>query len=289
MEIFKRQCPKCGRDIEHKNQPSLDRAKKRNGYCSPCAAKERVNKYGLNEIFIKNSTKGVFAGANNPFYGKTHSNATIEKIKKNINHAFKQTKAYKNKVSKQTSGKGNPMYGRTYYQIWLEKYGKEKADELQKAKNEKTKIQCSGKGNPMYGKPTPQGSGNGWKGWYKGWFFRSLKELSYVVNVLEPNGDLWESAEHIKIPYINWQGVQRTYRPDFLVNRNLLVETKPTRLKSSITVRAKQKAAEEWCKLKGWSYLLVDPPIITSTQIKNLHNIGLLKFTDRYEQLWTTF
>ena len=69
----------------------------------------------------------------------------------------------------------------------------------------------------MFGRPTPQGSGNGWKGWYKGWFFRSLKELSYVVNVLEPNGDIWESAENIKIPYVNYPSHKgRGFQP----NRN---------------------------------------------------------------------
>lgn len=280
MDTQKKQCQKCGKEL-----PLKTRSK--NLLCRSCACKRRFE--NKDDPFVKNATKGIFAGESNPFFGKKHTIETKKKMSDNSNRTFMQTAKYKQKVSKQTKGTKNPMYGRTYYQVWLEKYGKEKADELQCLKNEKTKIQCSGAGNPMYGKPTPQGSGNGWKGWYKGWFFRSLKELSYVVNILEPHGDLWESAEHIKIPYTNWQGIPRTYRPDFLVNANLLVETKPTRLKSSITVRAKQKAAEEWCKLKGWSYLVIDPPIITSMQIKHLHNSGLLKFTDKYEKLFSNY
>jgi hypothetical protein len=267
MKTLTRQCPKCGKTLKYTNCYDCTRAQEKQSPCRSCAF------------------KGRYDGENNPFYGKKHTKASIEKIK-NRDKSFFNTAAYKQKVSKQCKGKGNPMYGRTYYQIWLEKYGKEKADDLQKQKNEKTKQQCKGSGNPMYGKPSPQGSGNGWKGWYKGWFFRSLKELSYVVNVLETNGDLWESAEFIKIPYINWQGTQRTYRPDFLVNGKLLVETKPTRLKSSIVVREKQKAAEKWCKAKGWDYILVDPPIITHEKIKKLHDDGLLKFTNRYEKLF---
>ncbi|MBR4316812.1 MAG: hypothetical protein IKP65_07630 [Alphaproteobacteria bacterium] len=43
--------------------------------------------------------------------------------------------------------------------------------ELKKKYSEKSK----GKNNPMYGKPAPKGSGNGVSGWYKGWFFRSLR------------------------------------------------------------------------------------------------------------------
>ena len=289
METLIRQCPLCGKDIKYKSIASLTCSKTRNLSCQSCSAKKRIKKYGNNEGFNKISIKGTQTGSDNPFYGKTHSDATKDKMKKNLNHNFKQIKAYKNKVSKQCSGKGNPMYGKSVYQVWVKKYGKEQADERLAQLKEKQRINSTGEKNPMYGKPSPQGSGNGWKGWYKGWFFRSLKELSYVVNILEPNGDLWESAEYIKIPYTNWQGTQRTYRPDFLVNKNLLVETKPTRLKSSITVRAKQKAAEEWCKTKGWNYILVDPPIITTAQIKTLHDNGQLKFTDRYEKLFINF
>jgi hypothetical protein len=36
----------------------------------------------------------------------------------------------------------------------------------------------------MYGKPSPQGSGNGWSGWYKGKYFRSIMELSFIVEYL---------------------------------------------------------------------------------------------------------
>jgi hypothetical protein len=62
-----------------------------------------------------------------------------------------------------------------------ELYGKEKANKM---KNNLS-ILNSGSKNKMYGKPSPQGSGNGWSGWYKGWYFRSLIELSYMVNVIE--------------------------------------------------------------------------------------------------------
>jgi len=267
METFTRQCPNCSKTLKSTNKYDFAQAQKKQRLCRSCAGKTNT-------------------GANNPFYGKKHTEMAKNKMSKNSNRAYMQTPQYKQKVSQQTKGKGNPMYGKTYYQIWLQKYGKEKADELQKLKNHKTKLQCTGSGNPMYGKPSPQGSGNGWKGWYKGWFFRSLKELSYVVNVLEINKDLWESAGLIHIPYINYKGTQRTYTPDFLVNSTLLVEIKPTRLKSSITVRAKQEAAEKFAKSKGWAYVIIDPPKITNEQLKNLHNQGTLKFTDRYEKLY---
>lgn len=49
--------------------------------------------------------------------------------------------------------------GKTFEEI----YGKEKAVELK----EKLSERFSGEGNPMFGKPSPEGSGNGWSGWYK--------------------------------------------------------------------------------------------------------------------------
>jgi len=47
----------------------------------------------------------------------------------------------------------------------------------------------------MYGKPAPIGSGNGWSGWYKGWYFRSLLELSFMINVIERFKMSWQNAE----------------------------------------------------------------------------------------------
>lgn len=281
MKTYTRKCPDCNKEIYHKNKYSCFNNHRS---CASCAAKKRIKKYGNNEQFKKLSTKGYLSGINNPFYGKKHTNETKKKISENTNRQFMQTPEYKQKISNQTKGRNNPMYNKTYYQIWVQKYGKEKADELQKIKNKKTSEQCKGKNNPMYGKPSPQGSGNGWKGWYNNWFFRSLKELSYVVNVLEPNNTSWESAEksNIVIPY-TWQGRQKTYRPDFLVNKTLLVEIKPTKLKSSISVRLKQSAAEEFALTRGWKYEIIDPPTITNEQLLYLHDNHLLQFTEKYE------
>lgn len=235
--------------------------------------------------FAKYTIKGHNAGEDNPFYGKTHTEETKQRIR-NRDKSYFCDPAYLAKLSKSSSGVQNPMYGTSYYQIWLRKYGKEKADELQLAKNKKTSEQCRGEGNPMYGRPAPQGSGNGWSGWYNDWFFRSLRELSYVVKVLEVNGDTWESAESIKIPYCSWDGKIRNYLPDFLVNSSMLVEVKPSKLKSSVTVRAKQKAAEEYANQRGWSYVIVDPPTLSKEDIKDLRDVGKIRFTAKYERLY---
>ena len=287
MKEFTRTCPCCNKDIKHKSQRSYRQCKKENRVCQSCAAKKRIEKYGCGEQFEKYTIKGAFAGKQNPFYGKTHTEETKEKIK-NRDKSYFQDPKYLAKLSQAFSGDKNPMYGKSYYQIWVEKYGKEEADRRQEIKNQKSSKQCSGEGNPMFGKPAPQGSGNGWSGWYNGWYFRSLKELSYVVNVLNVNNDSWQSAETlgIKIPYINWNGQTRNYIPDFLVNSSLLVEVKPSRLKSSVSVRLKEEAAKKFVTNRGWQYVIVDPPSLKDHQITSLHENGSLKFIDRYEKLY---
>ena len=79
----------------------------------------------------------------------------------------------------------------------------------------------------MYGKPSPQGSGNGWSGWYKGWYFRSLLELSYMILVIERFNISWSNGEKIKITYKNFSGINRNYFPDFLLNNKYIIEIKP--------------------------------------------------------------
>lgn len=276
MKKFVKKCLDCGFE-RNRNQRIVS------DYCPSCAAKRRIKKYGNNKNFLKYCQKGYCSKENNPFYGKKHTKESKIKMLKNTNRDFMKTKEYKQKQSKQCSGSGNPMYGRSYYDVWLSKYGKEKADLLMQQKKDKHKISSSGKNNPMYGKESPKGSGNGWSGWYKNWYFRSLKELSYVVNVLEPNGLKWKSAENIRIKYQDWSGSDRTYGPDFLVEDKLLVEVKPKKLHSSVSVLSKQSAAEKFAESKGWKYQIIDPPPISTEQIDNLHKNKQILFTDKYE------
>lgn len=284
MNVYIRKCPLCQKDIDHKSERSCRQCDKEARLCGSCAAKKRIETNGCAAHFVQYTIKGANKGEQNPFFGQKHSAETIEKIK-NRDKAFFQDQEYKDKVSKLTSGSNNPMYGKTCYQIWLSKYGKEVADEKLNEFKKKQKENSSGEKNPMYGRPSPQGSGNGWSGWYKDWHFRSLKELSYVINVLEPNNDNWQSAESlsIKIPYLDGNGANRNYTPDFLVNSSLLVEVKPTRLKSSISVRAKQAAAEIYVQKVGWTYVIIDPPTLAFAEIQALHQSEKIKFIKRYE------
>jgi hypothetical protein len=176
------------------------------------------------------------------------------------------------------------MAGRSVYSLWLEKYGKEEADRRMGELKQKHSKNNSGKGNPMFGKPSPKGTGQGWKGWYKSYYFRSLRELNYMID-LEDSGVKWESGEQkiLTIPYQDYNGIDRTYRADFFVEGKNLVEIKPIRLQSSPLITLKNQAAEQFCKEKGFTFEIVDVQI-DSIKIKQELDAGNVKFDRDYEK-----
>jgi len=154
------------------------------------------------------------------------------------------------------------------YKSWEEQYGKELSDKKKKEYSKKFK----GKNNPMYGKISPKGSGKGVSGWYNGWFFRSLLELSFMINYIEKNNICWESAEKnkFKIKYIDYKNSERTYIPDFILNDNLLVEIKPKRLVNTPLIKLKTRAAKLFCKKNNMKY-----KIFTENDFEKLNRYNL--------------
>lgn len=261
-----RECPKCFKEIKHKKLKNMISAKERGSLCRSCCN----------------------SGENNPFYKKTHSKESIDKIKLNniLNIDKYRTKEFREKMSKISSNENNPMYGRSFYDVWVSKYGKEVAElkmlEYKKKQSEKN----TGSKNNMYGKPSPKGGGNGWSGWYKDNFFKSLKELSCMI-LFENYGVEFESAESKKfrIRYIDWDGKERNYYPDFFIpSEGKIVECKPTNLIKSKNVECKRIYAEIFCKSNGYIYEIIDPPRLSSDKIKKLYLTGLIKFIDRYDE-----
>jgi hypothetical protein len=222
----------------------------------------------------------------NPFYGKHHTEESKNKIRNNTDRSYFHSKKFKKIMSKVNSGSKNPMYGRTFYDVWVEKYGKEEADKKLLEYKKIKSIQTSGKNNPMYGKPSPKGSGNGWSGWYKGWYFRSLRELSYMIQVIEKNNYKWESAEtkKLQIKYKDYNGVDRTYRADFIINDKTIVEIKPKKLMETPNNKLKKEAAIEFCKLNNYKYVMVDIKILDMNKIIDLYKNKLVKFVKKYNE-----
>jgi len=282
--MYTRKCPKCGKDIIYLSYVGHWIAKKKKSSCRSCSSTEMNNRpkiKKLRTLFFRRYAKTHING----FEGKKHSKETLEKLKL-IDKAYTKTKKFRKKMSIANKGNNNPMYGVTFYEKWLKKYGKKTADQKLDDFRKRQSINSSGIKNSMYGKISPHGAGNGWSGWYKKWYFRSLLELSYMINVIEANHKKWRSAEtkDLAITYTNWDGRPRTYRADFLIDNKYLVECKPIKLFNTPTNKLKRKAAEEFCRKRGMVYRIEDAPKLTGNQIIGLYNKKKIKFIKIYDK-----
>jgi hypothetical protein len=189
-------------------------------------------------------------------------------------------------MSKLSSGENNSMFGKSIYGIWVKKYGVEIANNKLTELKIKQSKNSSGENNPMFGKPSPIGSGNGWSGWYKGWYFRSIKELSYMINVIDRNNINWITAEsnNFKITYLNYKNQLRTYTADFILNEKYLIEVKPKKLWNSDSVVRKQQAAIKFCKDNNLIYKLRDTPNLNTEELKKLYISKTIILTERYNK-----
>ena len=239
---------------------------------------------------IRKRKSESYKGKNNPFYGKHHSQETIDKINKAVKNnieyqTYLKSDEYRNQQRKQCTGSGNPMYGKIFYDVWVNKYGKAEADrrmvELKKKHSNNNKgIKCH-----FYGKPPPVGCGNGWSGWYKGWYFRSLRELTYMIHVIEKSNYKWITAESrdLAIKYKNENGVEKTYFSDFLVENKWLVEIKPEKLMGIKVNVLKKQAAEIFCKERNYEYRMVDIKILPIDELICLYKNKSIKLVDKYK------
>lgn len=272
-----RKCPECNNIISYSSKSGYYAANKNNSVCRKCAS--------IKSGFISRfATKGENLGQNNPFYGQKHTNKT-KKIISQTHKGRKKTKEELLKMSKNSSGSNNPMYNKTAYDIWVSKYGKIEADIKEQNRKRKLSKANSGKKNPMYGKPSPNGSGNGWKGWFRQHFFRSLRELAYMI-YLNDNNISWINGETISIKY-KFCKKNRTYRPDFIIG-NKVVEIKPQKLHNTPNVTAKIKSLKKYCIKNNLTYEIIDI-IIDKLKIEENIKNNNIKFMKKYEDkynLW---
>jgi hypothetical protein len=273
MNEFKKKCPKCECQLFFKSEISLKASIKKGSVCRKCASSgEKNGMFGktgkLNPFFEKKHTKETLEKQSKVKLGKTHSHDSLEKMKG------------------LSSGDKNGMFGKSFYEIWVNKYGIDIANEKLISFKSKQSKNNSGENNPMFGKPSPTGSGNGWSGWYKGWYFRSLRELTYMIKVIERFDLTWECGEQkkYKIKYITFNGNQRNYFPDFIINGKYIVESKPKRLWGSDSVNRKKEAAIKFCGNNGLKYKLVDVGVLNDDEIKKLYNDSKIKFLPKYEE-----
>ncbi len=265
-----RNCPECNCEIEYKSGVYMRDSERRGKKCKSCGIKEYCKIRDYN-------------GENNPFYGKKHTEKTREKfveIAKNRPDDYISEQGRKNQAESSKKRKYEP-----FFDIWLRKYGLEGANKRYIEYKEACSTSHSGEKNYWYGKKRPLGVGNGWKGWYNGQHFRSLLELSYIITVLEAENMDWKSAEDegLVIKY-KFDGKNKTYRPDFIVDDEIIIECKPKSLQTTRLVLAKKEAAEKYCEENGMTYIMVDIPILPWEKIIELYDNHEVSFTHKYEE-----
>ncbi len=118
------------------------------------------------------------------------------------------------------------------------------------------------------------------KGWYKHYYFRSLNELSFIINYLEVKykEDEWvsgEKPEH-KILYDHPEGRDAYYFPDFILKGKYIFECKPKFYWNNEIVLAKKSAAEIVAENLGMKYVLVDYPV-KKEKIIEQYNLGNIR------------
>lgn len=254
-------CPSCGEQIAYKNKFGKIQANRNGSKCKKC---------------IHESYKVSLAGEGNPFWGRKHSPETLAKISEsNSGRRLSEEHRKKSAETLNNYAKKNPR--KHPYEHWLIKYGKKIADEKMEELRKKNSEASSGERNPMFGKPTPKKSGNGWSGWYKDFYFRSLRELQFYVEHEGPSLIPIHLDRKYSVEYLGIRGQKRTYSADFILDNKTIIEIKPKKLWSSRENVLKFEAMKEFCEKIGLEFLVLDV-IPNSHSLKEKYLNGEIKF-----------
>lgn len=271
-DAWVRYCPKCGKECV-----SSGRRAKYN-----CMEAERMGRT------CKSCGASRGSGKDNPFYGKRHS----KEMKNKMSLAAKERQSKRSESEKlefkikmrdvyEKHHAGKPRL--SHHEYWRLKYDEDEVEELIAKESERKSRASSGKNNPMYGRPSPGGSGVGWKGWLDGKFFRSLRELRFMLD--NPSAISAETNDW-RAKFI-WLNNDRTTVADFLILERMEVhECKPTRLHGTPLVQEKARAMRALAESRGWSFFLTDPGIVQYDDLKALIQEGRVRLTEKSKEIF---
>lgn len=177
--------------------------------------------------------------------------------------------AWRKKMSEVTSGDKNPMHGRHDHVEGLKRFAREKTGktleevhgvEVAKQLRKQRSASATGSNNPAYGKVYDNG-GKSVKGHYKGLFFRSLLEYSFMKYLETVGVDLHADVDYecFQAHFIH-EGRERTYKPDFYVrSHNVVYEVKPSYVLKNVPAlqTAKWNAMRELLIPRGIEFRVV--------------------------------
>lgn len=259
----------CNSCLYFKNKQEILQSRKFIKQCKICEKEIVLARKGLmkNNIChkcssIKNGEKTRFGTKRNPNpmntkniykiwidkHGTKEANKKIKKHKERLSVSIKKYKnsLTKEQLSKLSIPKNKNFKRKSVYEYQILKYGIKEANRKNKITAKKKSLKMKGENNPMFGKPAPKGSGIGWSGKYKGYNFRSLFELTYLIYLIENNLKFLNGeSKKFRIQY-ELDGNKRNYYPDFYLEESKqIIELKPSQLLNTIQNKLKFKAAKE--------------------------------------------
>jgi DNA-binding Lrp family transcriptional regulator len=118
----------------------------------------------------------------------------------------------------------------------------------------------------------------GYAGYYKNYLFRSLMELSFIID----NEKLHkiESAEDSHMIKYRFDNKIRKYYPDFIIDDKKIVEIKPKQQMSDRKVRRKIKKIKEYCFKNGIEFEILEWPM-DKNKLRNLFLSGAFRIVNK--------
>lgn len=193
--------------------------------------------------------------------------------------------AWRAGISRSTSGENNPRFGvtlseeqkqksrntqlgRTYEEI----HGVEKAARMRAEQS----ARFSGDLNPAFGKVYARG-GRSVKGYYKGYFFRSLLEYSFMKHLEKCGYSLNTDVDYecFVVPY-SFEGRPGTYRVDFHVKpENVVYEVKQSYVLANPPQRqlAKWEAAKEFMRARDLDFKIVTEKDFQKQRFQDVYGV----------------
>jgi len=275
-----KKCECCGKDLfDYNGRKLLSNAKKR--FCNKSCKMKIINPMNNGNVYDHWVNK----------YGKEKAKELEKKrLKIQSKKASKKLKGIK--IKDHFIKRFGESVGKSKYDEYIKNQKKVQAisqqkrwdsDEGRRLKEEFSKM-FSGKNNPMYGKPTPVGSGNGWSGWFEDFYFRSLKELKFLLICKRFNIAI-KSAEKetFRINYTDWKGTKRTSIPDYIVEDKYIIEIKPKHLQKSFDNKAKFIEFEKLAKSKGMKFKVIDSGRMDLDIFLELYDSRKIQLIDKYK------
>jgi hypothetical protein len=262
-----RNCPVCKKEIKYKDASNRNNAEKLQKKCIPCSKRKHIYNTTIRNCPVCKKVLNYSSGQACFRAGQSNSKC----------RTCMQDKGELTKKLTRVCPKCQQIVAHT----------NRKACRLAVLHN-KTCPNCQkknqfGKDNPSYkhGK-IPHGGSRGWCGHYNNIFFRSRKELFYIIHYLEKFEQSWVSGEQKKyrIDYI-YNNQEFTYYPDFIVNDEWMIEIKPFKQHNDARILAKSRYAKDFCLEHGLKYAIFDCPSIGHNEFYRMADSRLIQPTHK--------